>query len=82
MDAGRPKSPLIAVIADLNRALDDANKVIAANALSVNAVLADIRNSFHGHEQEYLCYDIEPSLKGAKVIADLFKEAAHEAQLV
>ena len=30
---------------------------------------------FRGNERDYLCYEIEPSLKGAGVIAALFKEA-------
>jgi len=64
------------------RALDDANNAIAANAQSVDAQLADIRENFRGHEQAYLCYDIEPSLKGATVIAGLFKEAARKARAV
>ncbi len=67
---------------DLTQALGDANDAIAANARSVDAQLADIRGSFRGHEQEYLCYDIEPSLKGATVIADLFTAAARKAKLV
>jgi hypothetical protein len=32
-------------------------------------------DAFLGHEAEYLCYNIEPSLKGATVIADLFEQA-------
>ena len=73
-----PQTPLTD---DLAQALDDANIAIAANVQAVGAMLADIRGSFRGHEQEYLCYVIEPSLQGATVIADLFKEAARKAQL-
>jgi lysophospholipase L1-like esterase len=59
----------------ITAALDQANAIIAANVQRIGGHLADIRGAFRGHEQEYLCYDIEPSLKGAAVIADLFKQA-------
>ena len=71
-----PQTPLAA---ELSRALDEANDAIVANTQSVDAHLADIRGSFRGREQEYLCYDIEPSLQGAMVIANLFKAAAQSA---
>jgi lysophospholipase L1-like esterase len=74
-----PQSPLTE---KMSQSLDMANLAIAANTRSVRAALADIRNAFRGHEQDYLCYDIEPSFKGATVIADLFVEAARKAQLV
>ncbi len=74
-----PQSPLPD---RLLQALSDANHAMAANTRSVDAHLADIRGAFRGHEQEYLCYDIEPSLKGATVIGDLFKEAARKAEVV
>ena len=71
-----PQTPL----ADqLTQALDEANAIIAANVQKVAAHLADIRRAFRGHEQEYLCYEIEPSLQGAAVIAGLFKGGAVEA---
>jgi lysophospholipase L1-like esterase len=66
---------------EVTRALDEANDAIAANVRSVDARLADIRQAFRGHEKEYLCFDIEPSLKGASVIADLFKKVARDAKL-
>jgi hypothetical protein len=62
-----PLSPMMTI------ALDAANTAIAGNVRAIGAALADIREAFRGHEQEYLCYDIEPSLDGATVIADLFK---------
>lgn len=71
-----PQTPLSDT---LNRALDEANGIIAANVEKIDGRLADIRRAFRGHEQEYLCYDIEPSLKGAAVIASLFKEAVVKA---
>jgi hypothetical protein len=67
-----PQAPLTG---QLTRALDEANTIIFVNIQKVGAHLADIRRAFRGHAHEYLCYDIEPSLKGAAVIASLFKEA-------
>jgi lysophospholipase L1-like esterase len=64
---------------ELSRALDEANAIIAANVKTVGAHLADIRQAFRGREGEYLCYDIEPSQKGAAAIAWLFKEAVIKA---
>ena len=61
---------------DLVRALDEANAVIASNVRSIDGQLADIRGAFRGHEAKYLCYDIEPSLQGATVIAGLFQAEA------
>jgi lysophospholipase L1-like esterase len=79
---GNVYAPQTSLRDELTRALDDANDAIAANVRSVNARLADIRRTFRGHEKEYLCFDIEPSLQGATVIADLFKKAAREVELV
>ena len=56
-------------------ALAVANRMIHANCLLVGARLAAINAAFRGHEEEYLCYQIEPTLAGAKVIADLFRTA-------
>jgi lysophospholipase L1-like esterase len=74
-----PQSPLPE---NMSWALDAANGAIAANTRSVAASLADIREAFRGHEQDFLCYDIEPSLQGATVIAGLFQEAARQMRLV
>jgi lysophospholipase L1-like esterase len=71
-----PQSPLSD---ELARALDEANAIIATNVQKAGGHLADIRRAFRGHEHDYLCYDIEPSLKGAAVIAGLFKEAVVKA---
>jgi hypothetical protein len=71
-----PQTPLEGRLAE---ALDEANAMIAANVETVGGHLADIRAAFHGKEQELLCYDIEPSLKGATVIAGLFKEVVVRA---
>jgi lysophospholipase L1-like esterase len=62
----------------LTLALDELNAGIAANVRTVGAQLADIRETFRGHEEVYLCCDIEPSLEGATHIARLFREE-HEA---
>jgi len=59
---------------ELAAALDAANAIIAENVEKVDARIADIRGAFRGHEQEYLCLEIEPNHKGATVIAGLFKE--------
>ena len=72
---GNVYAPQTALPAELERALDEANDMIRANVEKVDARLADIRQAFRGHEKEYLCFDIEPSLKGAAIIAGLFKEA-------
>jgi lysophospholipase L1-like esterase len=61
---------------DLQAALDEANRIIGHWAAVYGLRLADIHGDFRGHEQEYLCYGIEPTLKGAGVIAGLFQQAA------
>ena len=71
-----PQTPLVDQLAE---ALDEANAIIAANIQKVGAHLADICCAFRGHEQDFLCHEIEPSLKGATVIARLFKEAVVKA---
>ena len=71
-----PQTPLEARLA---KALDEANAIIERNVASVAAHLADIQSAFRYREQEYLCYDIEPSLKGATVIAGLFKDIVVKA---
>jgi lysophospholipase L1-like esterase len=71
-----PQTPLPV---QLTEAHDEANAIIVANVEKVGGRLADLRSAFQGHEQEYLCHDIEPSLKGAAVIAGLFNEAVVRA---
>ena len=71
-----PQSPLDQRLA---KALDEVNAIIAANVIQIGAHLADIRQAFRYREQEYLCWDIEPNLKGATVIAGLFKELVVKA---
>ena len=79
MIVGNIYAPRTALSDHLTHALDQANAIIAENVLKIDAHLADIRRSFQGHEQEYLCHDIEPSLKGAAVIAGLFQNAVVDA---
>jgi hypothetical protein len=55
--------------------LAEANAVIRRNGEAIDAVLAPISETFRGHESEYLCLGIEPTLKGATAIARLFRSA-------
>ena len=63
----------------LDQALDWANRIIAAAIAAHGFRLADIYGAFRGHEQEYLCLGIEPTLAGATAIADLFEHAVFGA---
>lgn len=51
-----------------------ANAAIRENCQRVDARLAPIHDAFLGHEMDYLCKGIEPTLQGAEVIAGLFRE--------
>jgi len=79
---GNVYAPQSLLTEKMAHALESANCVIVDNVMLVGAALADIRENFRGHEQDYLCYDIEPSLKGAKVIASLFKAEAQKVQVL
>ncbi len=68
-DIYAPQSPLTP---EQFAGLEAANAIIKENVQVVDAVLAEIFLSFRRHEDEYLCFDIEPSLRGAQVIAALF----------
>jgi lysophospholipase L1-like esterase len=57
---------------ELHEALDQVNRFIADKVRRYGFCLADIAAAFRGREAEYLCRDIEPTLKGAAVIANLF----------
>ena len=59
----------------LRAALDKCNWAIARWAHVEGFHLADIHGAFLGHEADYLCLGIEPSLAGATVIAGLFEKA-------
>ncbi|MEL6341264.1 MAG: hypothetical protein AAFQ65_15275, partial [Myxococcota bacterium] len=61
---------------ELHSALRQANERIAKNILNVGGELIDIYSSFLGHEDEYLCLEIEPSLAGATAIANMFVAGA------
>jgi lysophospholipase L1-like esterase len=76
-DIYRPQGPLAE--AEL-AGLAEANRAIRANCLTVGAYLATIHDTFLGHEEDYLCLDIEPTLAGAAAIAGLFCGAYREYQ--
>jgi len=67
-----PQSPLPPA---LERQLSNLNSGIAKNIGSVGGRLADIHETFRGHEADYLCLDIEPTHQGASAIAGLFQAA-------
>jgi lysophospholipase L1-like esterase len=71
-DIYAPDAPLAP---EQSRRLDEANAIIAANCATAAARLAPINAAFRGHEAEYLCLAIEPTLAGATRIAQLFAEA-------
>lgn len=55
-----------------------ANMAIRENCQHIRASLAPIRDTFRGHEADYLCMGIEPTLAGARAIAGLFWHAYQE----
>ncbi len=63
------------------KGLNAANQMIEKNCKKVGAHLAKIHSTFLGHENEYLCLNIEPTLKGATAISNLFKEI-YERELI
>ncbi len=63
---------------ELDAGLAEANRVIGLYARLRRFRLADIHGAFLGHEDEYLCYSIEPTLAGASAIAGLFDQAANQ----
>lgn len=70
-----------AVLSDEETAgLAAANAAIRQNCETVCAMLAPIHDTFRGHEAEYLCLNIEPTLKGATAIAGLFEKAWSQAE--
>ncbi|MEM9351945.1 MAG: SGNH/GDSL hydrolase family protein [Planctomycetota bacterium] len=81
MIVGNVYAPQTPLTEEMTRSLNAANEAIARNASSLGASLADIHGAFRGNEFTHLCYDIEPSHKGATVIADLFKDAARNEGL-
>jgi hypothetical protein len=62
-------------------ALGAANRAIRSNCLAVGARLATIHDAFLGRQSELLCRQIEPTLKGAEVIAGLFREQYAQRQV-
>src|SRR5262249_33200791 len=58
-----------------------ANAAICENCRCIGAILAPIHDAFRGHEADYLCMGIEPTLAGATAIATLFAKALRAHQL-
>ena len=77
---GNIYSPQIPLQNAVQSQLIKLNGGIKQNISRVKGYLADIATAFDGHEVEYLCMNIEPSLKGATVIADLFEGQFHKWQ--
>jgi len=71
-DVYAPAMPLSPVETE---ALAQANDIIHKNCTAVGAQVARIYDAFRGHEEEYLCLVIEPTLQGATAIARLFVDA-------
>jgi lysophospholipase L1-like esterase len=57
------------------RGLAAANAAIHWNCQEVQAVAIPIHDTFVGRSQSFLCLGIEPTLRGATAIAELFEEA-------
>ncbi|MCA9410554.1 MAG: SGNH/GDSL hydrolase family protein [Candidatus Omnitrophica bacterium] len=75
MIVGNVYAPQSGLSMEQERALDEANRLIGENVQKVQAQLADIHGAFLGHENKYLCLEIEPTLAGAKAIAALFRDS-------
>ncbi len=58
--------------------LDELNRGIRENVARIDGLLADIYGAFKGHEEQFLCQQIEPALQGATVIANLFRSRFQE----
>lgn len=71
-DIYAPAQPLSA---EEQEGLRQANAAIHASCAEFGAQLAPIHDTFRGHEEEYLCLVIEPTLAGATAIAELFLSA-------
>ena len=67
----------LGLAAALEASLDGCNRIIGHWAEVHGFRLADIHGTFRGHEDEYLCLGIEPTLQGASVIAGLFEQAVY-----
>ncbi len=69
---GNVYAPQFPLDPELSESLGEANAIIAKNVAAVDGQLVDIHSCFLGHEQTYLCELIEPTLAGARAIAELF----------
>ncbi len=61
--------------------LGHVNGFIGETVAAFGFRLADIHQAFLGNEASYLCHAIEPTLKGATAIADLFEAALAVGQV-
>ena len=55
-------------------ALSDANGIIHQNCQQAGVYVVPIHDTFQGNETTFLCQEIEPTLEGAKAIAELFEQ--------
>ena len=72
---GNVYTPRFPLSGQQEETLAEANSIIERNVQGVEGKLADIQGAFRGHEDEYLCLEIEPTMEGATTIAELFWEA-------
>lgn len=72
-------APAAQLTDDEARGLKEANAAITDNCREVGAELAPIHDAFRGNEATHLCLQIEPTLAGARAIAELFCEAYQRA---
>lgn len=54
-------------------ALHTANEIIHQNCQQTGAYVVPTHDTFRGNETTFLCHEIEPTLDGAKAIAELFE---------
>lgn len=73
--------PALALSVVETATLAAANEIIRDNISAVGSYWAPIHDAFLGHEADYLCFAIEPTLAGATTIARLFKDAYLRAGL-
>lgn len=78
---GNVYAPQFMLSDEQEETLNAANLIIGRNVSAVDAQLADIHAAFRNHESEYVCFEIEPNLKGASVIAELFEKAFEDKTL-
>lgn len=60
--------------------LEAVNRGIRANCMAIGAEHAPIYETFRGNEKEFICLQIEPTLRGAEAIAGLFRTSWEKYQ--